>query len=56
VFGLDETSKFDDKGLPVDTNTGSRAPDKRYVKYPNALKSFVVGQNWPQGASTTSVS
>ncbi|CEI65030.1 hypothetical protein FVEN_g11908 [Fusarium venenatum] len=34
VFGLDETSKFDDKGLPVDTNTGSRALDKRYVKYP----------------------
>ncbi|KAM0563932.1 hypothetical protein ACHAPJ_000140 [Fusarium lateritium] len=34
VFGLDETSKFDDKGLPVDTNTGSRALDKRYAKYP----------------------
>ncbi|KAJ4272266.1 hypothetical protein NW762_000977 [Fusarium torreyae] len=34
VFGLDETSKFDDKGLPVDTNTGSRALDKRYANYP----------------------
>ncbi|EXL49058.1 hypothetical protein FOCG_09580 [Fusarium oxysporum f. sp. radicis-lycopersici 26381] len=34
VFGLDETSKFDDKGLPVDANTGSRALDKRYARYP----------------------
>ncbi|QPC75753.1 hypothetical protein HYE68_006505 [Fusarium pseudograminearum] len=34
VFGLDETSNFDDKGLPVDANTGSRALDKRYVNYP----------------------
>ncbi|KAF5617195.1 DNA repair family [Fusarium sp. NRRL 52700] len=34
VFGLDETSKFDDKGLPVDTNTGLRAWDNRYARYP----------------------
>ncbi|KAF4454362.1 hypothetical protein F53441_3119 [Fusarium austroafricanum] len=34
VFGLDETSKFDDNGLPVDANTGSRALDTRYAKYP----------------------
>ncbi|KAL4729842.1 hypothetical protein ACLX1H_001871 [Fusarium chlamydosporum] len=34
VFGLDETSRFDDKGLPVDANTGSRALDKRYATYP----------------------
>ncbi|KAG4294733.1 hypothetical protein FPRO06_01318 [Fusarium proliferatum] len=34
VFGLDETSKFDDKGLPVDANTGLKALDKRYARYP----------------------
>ncbi|KAF9760677.1 hypothetical protein IL306_004203 [Fusarium sp. DS 682] len=34
VFGLDETSKFDDKGLPTDANTSSRALDKRYARYP----------------------
>ncbi|RGP76655.1 hypothetical protein FSPOR_86 [Fusarium sporotrichioides] len=34
VFGLDETSKFDDKGLPVDAKTGSRALDKTYARYP----------------------
>ncbi|KAF5541907.1 DNA repair family [Fusarium phyllophilum] len=34
VFGLDETSKFDDKGLPVDANTGLRALDKQYARYP----------------------
>ncbi|KAF4993734.1 hypothetical protein FGRMN_6261 [Fusarium graminum] len=34
VFGLDETSRFDDKGLPVDANTGLRALDKRYAQYP----------------------
>jgi alkylated DNA repair dioxygenase AlkB len=37
VFGLDETSKFDDKGLPVDANTGLRALDKRYARYPPRL-------------------
>jgi alkylated DNA repair dioxygenase AlkB len=34
VFGLDETSNFNDKGLPVDANTGSRALDKQYARYP----------------------
>ncbi|RBR24534.1 uncharacterized protein FIESC28_02645 [Fusarium coffeatum] len=34
VFGLDETSRFDDQGLPVDANTGSRALNKRYANYP----------------------
>ncbi|KAF5013845.1 hypothetical protein FDECE_176 [Fusarium decemcellulare] len=34
VFGLDETSKFDDEGHPVDAGTGTRVSDKRYDKYP----------------------
>ncbi|KAL2685062.1 hypothetical protein Neosp_006157 [[Neocosmospora] mangrovei] len=34
VFGIDETSKFNDKGEPIDASTGSRASDKRYDKYP----------------------
>ncbi|KAH7257349.1 hypothetical protein BKA59DRAFT_105798 [Fusarium tricinctum] len=34
VFGLDETSKFNDKGLPADATTGLRAMDKRYAQYP----------------------
>ncbi|KAF4975310.1 hypothetical protein FZEAL_7875 [Fusarium zealandicum] len=34
VFGLDETSKFDDKGQPIDADTGAKVSDKRYDKYP----------------------
>ncbi|KAM0248091.1 hypothetical protein ACHAP5_003672 [Fusarium lateritium] len=34
VFGLDETSRFNDKGLPADASTGLRAMDKRYAQYP----------------------
>lgn len=33
VFGLDETCRFDDEGLPVDATTGVRVDDKRYRKY-----------------------
>ncbi|KAM6531121.1 hypothetical protein FSOLCH5_000607 [Fusarium solani] len=34
VFGIDETSKFNEKGEPIDASTGSRASDKRYDRYP----------------------
>ena len=34
MFGLDETSKFDDEGVAVDAVTGARVSDKRYDKYP----------------------
>ncbi|PTB69818.1 hypothetical protein BBK36DRAFT_1166048 [Trichoderma citrinoviride] len=35
VFGLDETSKFDNEGVVVDANTGVKVPsERRYDKYP----------------------
>ncbi|KAH7137174.1 hypothetical protein B0J13DRAFT_73276 [Dactylonectria estremocensis] len=34
VFGLDETSRFNNDGHVVDVNLGTRASDKRYQKYP----------------------
>ncbi|KAK7419333.1 hypothetical protein QQZ08_010916 [Neonectria magnoliae] len=34
VFGLDETSRFDDEGHVVDANLKTRVSDKRYDKYP----------------------
>lgn len=34
VFGLDETSRFDEDGLVVDATTGAKVSDKRYDKYP----------------------
>lgn len=34
MFGLDETSRFDDKGQPVDANTASLVSDKKYDTYP----------------------
>ena len=34
VFGLDETSKFDNDGQVVDAKTGSKVSDKLYSKYP----------------------
>ncbi|KAH7326512.1 hypothetical protein B0I35DRAFT_137503 [Stachybotrys elegans] len=34
VFGLDETSRFNDEGTVVDTGTGKPVSDKRYDKYP----------------------
>lgn len=34
VFGLDETSKFDENGHVVDAQTGFRITDKKYEKYP----------------------
>ncbi|KAH7133534.1 hypothetical protein EDB81DRAFT_658732 [Dactylonectria macrodidyma] len=34
VFGLDETSIFDDDGHVVDVNLRARTSDKRYQKYP----------------------
>ncbi|PNP53132.1 hypothetical protein THARTR1_06342 [Trichoderma harzianum] len=35
VFGLDETSKFDDNGTVIDANTGIKVPpDRRYDKCP----------------------
>ena len=34
VFGLDETSRFDEEGIPVDPKTRVRVRDKNYEKYP----------------------
>ncbi|KFA64142.1 hypothetical protein S40285_00816 [Stachybotrys chlorohalonatus IBT 40285] len=33
VFGLDDTSRFDDKGAAVDSATGKTVLDRRYEKY-----------------------
>lgn len=34
VFGLDESSRFDEDGVVVDANLGVKVSDKRYDKYP----------------------
>ncbi|VUC27816.1 unnamed protein product [Clonostachys rosea] len=34
VFGLDETSRFDQDGIVVDSKTGAKATDASYNKYP----------------------
>ncbi|CAG9939261.1 unnamed protein product [Clonostachys rosea f. rosea IK726] len=34
VFGLDETSRFDQDGIVVDSKTGAKATDASYSKYP----------------------
>lgn len=34
MFGLDETSRFDDSGIVVDTKTEKKVSDKLYDKYP----------------------
>ncbi|CAH0001077.1 unnamed protein product [Clonostachys byssicola] len=34
VFGLDETSRFDQGGIVVDSKTGAKATDASYKKYP----------------------
>ncbi|TQS32920.1 hypothetical protein Golomagni_06750, partial [Golovinomyces magnicellulatus] len=34
VFGLDETARFDDQGIPVDALTKTKITDSNYAKYP----------------------
>lgn len=34
VFGLDETSRFDNQGIPVDTLSKAKVSDSKYAKYP----------------------